>query len=47
MDQKCKRFTYLREDLLERHLEEINGELIWVIWGEHDAYYPKTKDASK
>ena len=30
---EMQRFTYLREDLLERHLEEINGELIWVIWG--------------
>ena len=27
-------FTYLREDLLERYLAEIDGELIWVIWGE-------------
>ena len=27
-------FTYLREDLLERYLAEIGGELIWVIWGE-------------
>ena len=27
-------FTYLREDLLKRYLAEINGELIWVIWGE-------------
>ena len=27
-------FTYLRQDLLERYLAEINGELIWVIWGE-------------
>ena len=29
-----QRFTYLREDLLKRYLAEINGELIWVIWGE-------------
>ena len=27
-------FTYLREDLLKRYLEDIDGELIWVIWGE-------------
>ncbi len=27
-------FTYLREDLLERYLAKIGGELIWVIWGE-------------
>ena len=26
-------FTYLREDLLERFLAKIDGELIWVIWG--------------
>lgn len=29
-----QRFTYLREDLLKRYLENIDGELIWVIWGE-------------
>ena len=29
-----QRFTYLREDLLKRYLAKINGELIWVIWGE-------------
>ena len=27
-------FTYLREDLLQRYLNDIDGELIWVIWGE-------------
>lgn len=27
-------FTYLREDLLESYLAEIDTELIWVIWGE-------------
>ena len=27
-------FTYLRENLLERYLADIDGELIWVIWGE-------------
>ena len=27
-------FTYLREDLLQRYLKDIDGELIWVIWGE-------------
>ena len=26
-------FTYLRKDLLDRFLTEIDGELIWVIWG--------------
>ena len=26
-------FTYLRQDLLERYLAEIGGELIWVTWG--------------
>ena len=31
---ETQRFTYLREDLLKRYLGEINGELIWVIWGE-------------
>lgn len=29
-----QRFTYLREDLLKHYLAKINGELIWVIWGE-------------
>ena len=32
--EEMQKFTYLREDLLERYLSEINGELIWVIWGE-------------
>ena len=27
-------FTYLREDLLQRYLNDIDGKLIWVIWGE-------------
>ena len=31
---EMQKFTYLRKDLLERYLSEINGELIWVIWGE-------------
>ena len=26
-------FTYLRKNLLERYLAEIDAELIWVIWG--------------
>ncbi len=26
-------FTYLRQDLLQRYLAEIDSELIWVIWG--------------
>ena len=29
-----QKFTYLRKDLLERYLAEINGKLIWVIRGE-------------
>ena len=32
---ETQHFTYLRQDLLERYLAEIGGELIWVIWGEH------------
>ena len=46
-----QRFTYLREDLLKRYLAEINGELIWVIWGERyrasqdqDALYKRFED---
>ena len=31
---EMQKFTCLREDLLERYLAKINGELIWVIWGE-------------
>ena len=31
---ETQKFTYLREDLLKRYLAKINGELIWVIWGE-------------
>ena len=31
---EMQKFTYLREDLLDRYLSKINGELIWVIWGE-------------
>ena len=30
---EVQHFTYLRKDLLERYLAEIDGELIWVIWG--------------
>ena len=30
---ETQHFTYLREDLLERYLAKIGGELIWVIWG--------------
>ena len=44
--------TYLRQDLLERYLAEIGGELIWVIWGERrqafqniDALYESLQDA--
>ena len=33
-------FTYLRSDLLERYLSEIEGELIWVIWGEQNVIPP-------
>ena len=29
-----QRFTYMRQDLLQRFLSETNAELIWVIWGE-------------
>ena len=32
--REMQNFTYLRKDLLERYLAKINGELIWVIWGE-------------
>ena len=46
-------FTYLRQDLLERYLAEIGGELIWVIWGERrqlsqnpEAPYEPLQDAS-
>ena len=49
---KTQDFTYLRTDLLERYLKEIDGELIWVIWGEHrqlsqnpDAPYEPLQDA--
>ena len=31
---ETQRFTYLREDLFKRYLAQINGKLIWVIWGE-------------
>ena len=31
---EMQKFTYLRKDLLERYLAKIDGELIWVIWGE-------------
>ena len=31
---ETQHFTYLRQDLLERYLAKINGELIWIIWGE-------------
>ena len=31
---EMQHFTYLRQDLLERYLAEIGGELIWTIWGE-------------
>jgi hypothetical protein len=29
-----QRFTYMRQDLLQRFLCETHAELIWVIWGE-------------
>ena len=38
-------FIYLRQDLLERYLAEIDGELIWVIWGEQSVV-PRDKDTS-
>ena len=31
---EMQHFTYLRQDLLERYLAEMDGELIWIIWGE-------------
>lgn len=31
---ETQHFTYLREDLLQCYLENIEGKLIWVIWGE-------------
>ena len=31
---EMQKFTYLRQDLLERYLSKINGKLIWVVWGE-------------
>ena len=31
---EMQRFTYLRQDLLERYLTETGSELIWIIWGE-------------
>ena len=34
-----QQFSYLRRDLLERYLTEINGELIWVIWGQRFLAY--------
>ena len=49
---ETQHFTYLRQDLLERYLAEIDGELIWVIWGERrqlsqnpDAPYESLQDA--
>ena len=49
---ETQHFTYLRQDLLERYLAEIGGELIWVIWGERrqlsqnpDAPYEPLQDA--
>ena len=48
---EMQKFTYLREDLLERYLAEINGELIWIIGGERcraaqdqDALYKRFED---
>ena len=49
---EVQQFTYLRQDLLERYLAEIDGELIWVIWGERrqafqniDELYESLQDA--
>ncbi len=36
-------FIYLRQDILERYLAKIDGELIWVIWGEQNVI-PRDKD---
>ncbi len=40
---ETQHFTYLRQDLLERYLAKIDGELIWVIWGEQNVI-PRDKD---
>ena len=37
---KKQDFAYLRSDLLERYLTKIDGELIWVIWGEQNVVPP-------
>ena len=37
---KMQDFTYLRKDLLENYLKKIDGELIWVIWGEQNVVPP-------
>lgn len=49
---EVQQFTYIRQDLLERYLAEIGGELIWVIWGERrqafqniNALYESLQDA--
>ena len=49
---ETQHFTYLRQDLLERYLAKINGEFIWIIWGERhqlsqnpDAPYEPLQDA--
>ena len=49
---EVQQFTYIRQDLLERYLAKIGGELIWVIWGERrqafqniDALYESLQDA--
>ncbi len=30
----AQRFTYIRKDLLDRYLKEMNEELIWIIYGD-------------
>ena len=40
---EVQHFTYLRQDLLERYLAEIDGELIWVIWGNRHQVFQNTK----
>ncbi len=37
---KKQDFAYLRSDLLERYLAEIDGALIWVTWGEQNVVPP-------
>ena len=40
---ETQHFTYLRQDLLERYLAEIDGELIWAIWGNRHQVFQNTE----